>query len=553
MRTYCHLYCIVREQTNTANKMNRFLVTGVVISILISFVACEEFKLNTDDLNLVITLDQVETHIDVKLIDAATQTIIGESGGADIQIVLTGRDAQLVVNSAGEHQMVYQPNLGIVAFGFDKKDVQPSEDNPVKLTIVAKVKGYLSSSYQAVIAEKGTHSLDIQMVSYDNPQSGVEILTQDNFTELENGRIIEEINITTGSGAVEFKIPTDTKMFDASGNPLSGKLSAKLAYFDPTDDRALESFPGGLDASVTNESGESQDGYFVSAGLIALEIVDENGRSASQFEDGSLQLTTIIPSDIINPETGSLVAAGDEIGLWSYEDINGEWTWESTAVFESSANGLIAKASISHLSYWNFDWHRGNCQNKYIHFTGDETYGPEMIVKMYAKFDSPWVRSSRKWIAPGTSIRLANIPIQDIELSFTNVSTCPDGPPQPYLLPETVNWHFCENGDLSLVLKNNPDYVAGSISETLVKVILTCSGTGTKFRRNYGLVRYRESGSNCSAWEYVWISNGQYKVNGNTTYEFQVYYKGFYPSTPYILEVGSEEEMIISQEFDCGG
>ena len=59
---------------------------------------------------------------------------------------------------------------------------------------------------------------------------------------------------------------------------------------------------------------------------------------------------------------GNVVAIGDEVPIWSYDEDTGKWSYEKVGIVQDLdlSDGLYDVVySLNHLSYWNLDWHYG--------------------------------------------------------------------------------------------------------------------------------------------------------------------------------------------------
>lgn len=179
-------------------------------------------------------------------------------------------------------------------------------------------------------------------------------------------------------GTAKLDVPANTTLTDRNGDPVTGNITANVVYFsnepsgvsDLSTDSALLSFPGGLSPTeILDESGEVDPdlsgGTFVSAGFTAIEIRNDKGQVVSNFEP-PIDLTFQVSAKTINPETGEVVAKGETIPVWSYDEEAGQWKDEGTAVvgdYNAETDTFTVTKQISHLSYYNLDYWLGrNCR-----------------------------------------------------------------------------------------------------------------------------------------------------------------------------------------------
>jgi hypothetical protein len=334
----------------------------IILIALIAFSSCNKLIDATEEAKLIIDFNLVETTIDVILVDAATGHQIGREGDLSVNLTITGADRDAVMDITGiqPQNLTFSTQRGFAGLALvPNSQYAPNVLRPVTFNIVAQLEGYISTSQNVVITSTGRNLLQINMVAIDNPPTGVSIARESGIGNLVGGMIQSEIRVNAPGDIARVSIPSGTIMRDAAGNALSGSLNILVAHFDNTVEEAMAAFPGGLMTNVELLNGENQDGLFYSAGLVAIEITDASGRVATSFDDTSIELTSVVSPQTYNPETGGLVAAGDQIPVWSYDEDSGQWTEESMATIENVNGQLQINTQLTHLSYYNFDWFWG--------------------------------------------------------------------------------------------------------------------------------------------------------------------------------------------------
>jgi len=181
------------------------------------------------------------------------------------------------------------------------------------------------------------------------------------------GKVTQEIVLGSNPGAdinTKIKIPVNTILLDSDGNPIVN-ATLKVTGFDPSSPKALEAYPGGLnvmaDATGFNGNGTTnQEINFKTAGFVAIEIAGENDKRVKTFsQDVEVAMQFKVGT---TDGDGNIVAAGDTVPIWSYSEDSGKWTYEKDgiAVINSDDNTLLDVIyNITHLSYYNLDWHYG--------------------------------------------------------------------------------------------------------------------------------------------------------------------------------------------------
>ncbi len=340
------------------NKKYLSLVLFVLVSTTFLFTACE-IKNPTQGLEVRIETIERTTTVSVQFVDAATQQLVQ----VPVEVVFEGDGKEEIISSTNVEISELTSNQGVAVFAI-KDDVVPSEADPFKVNLVCQADGYLSTSQPVSISKTGAASIIIFMTNLTNLPSGTASNTEttgtsSNTTGTSGTIVVSSGEDNTSNSQATITLPQGTILKDQNGNALSGTIKTTVTYFNPTDQEALTAFPGGFSVEVENENGEMQEGGFVSAGFVAVEMTVD-GTPVETFENGTLQLDIDIPADVINPETEQPVASGDVIPLWSFNEDTGEWKYEGEVTIAKSGKsktGLKATyKGIPHLSYWNLDW-----------------------------------------------------------------------------------------------------------------------------------------------------------------------------------------------------
>jgi len=144
---------------------------------------------------------------------------------------------------------------------------------------------------------------------------------------------------TVGGAGAELTIPPNA-FVDGSGATVSGDVSITVAVVDPgSGEQAMAAFPGdflglGMDGEETP---------LESFGIFAIEA--RQGDELLDLAPGR-SIEARVP---IAPS--GLATAPMSIPLWSFDETSGLWDEEGTA----TRDGDTYRASIPHLSWWNFD------------------------------------------------------------------------------------------------------------------------------------------------------------------------------------------------------
>jgi len=181
------------------------------------------------------------------------------------------------------------------------------------------------------------------------------------------GKVTQEIVLGSNPGAdinTKIKIPVNTVLLDSDGNPIVN-ATLKVTGFDPSSPKALEAYPGGLnvmaDATGFNGTGTAnQEINFKTAGFVAIEIAGDNDKRVKTFSQ-DVEVAMQFKVGTKNGD-GIVVKVGDAVPIWSYSEDSGKWRYEEDTIVvpDNNNNSLLNVVyNITHLSYYNLDWHYG--------------------------------------------------------------------------------------------------------------------------------------------------------------------------------------------------
>jgi hypothetical protein len=340
------------------------IIFTLLTSMSVMLTSCD-VKNPVDGLEVRIKNITRTTYVSVKIYDAATGNLVTEN----VEVIFSGASKDKIISSTNTPVTSLTSAQGLLSFSF-ADDVIPSASTPVKLNLICTANGYLNTSKPIQIFETGTSSFEIVMTSVDNTPAGVISNTEETGEASGSGGTSEDIILSSGedisSGAsAAISIPSGTVLLDKDNNPLVGDVSTRITYFNPLDESSTNAFPGGFNVTVENESGEEEEGGFVTAGFVAIDMT-VGGQSVEGFSNGSLSIDIEVPQGTVNPTTGELIKIGDKIPLWSYDEDLAEWKYEqevevttlipTTGLSKMSNKMGVRVSGISHLSYFNLDW-----------------------------------------------------------------------------------------------------------------------------------------------------------------------------------------------------
>ena len=192
-----------------------------------------------------------------------------------------------------------------------------------KAYFVAKKSGYFQGS-RTIFAQAGsTHQVRIKMLdnspigSFQNSSGGIISLPQ-------GAQLIFE------SGDVAYP----------NGDAYSGQVNVAAKRIDPTTKNGQFEMPGDL----RGVDSAGKDVTLASYGMMAVELTDNNGNLLQVAPDRTVHLSFEVPT--------SLAAnAPTEIPLWYFDETDGEWKEEGSAIL----SGNVYRGDVGHFSFWNLD------------------------------------------------------------------------------------------------------------------------------------------------------------------------------------------------------
>jgi hypothetical protein len=276
---------------------------------------------------------------------------------------------------------------GMVAFFVDGNAALPVT---VKAWGSSHIPNHLGNSAKFTVDSTGTSYFAINIVDMDVPSAGILPHVEDGSLDLDD-QLITTFDMIEPSA--EVIIPTGTKFLNGSGIPLTGTVKAALTQFtssntaNPIIDETvfdtsiydpeleggteatlvqsdLENFPGGLN----NTHATAGTGYFVTAGFVAVDVIDADGNIAKEIAPGdTFTIRMNIAADTLDPTTQDdrLLAAGDMVPVFTYDETTLLWKpeldgsgnpVEELVQLDPVTGGLYVLHTTDHFSFWDLGW-----------------------------------------------------------------------------------------------------------------------------------------------------------------------------------------------------
>ena len=314
----------------------------------------------TDSIQINIDTELMTETAFIKVYDIADQGVVPNNAKVEV----TSDNAQFVFQQSGKRDLELVE--GIVAIGLHPNAFV--DDEPVKIDLLITADSYVDVRRSIYLSNKeedaGIQSVDIAMVSKSNPPEGISF--NELSTELVNGTLENEVALEVlpqegQESQISVALPAGTQFIDREGNVLNGsELKVDIGLFDAEEEEAQEGFPGGFDSeNIIGADGELAPGSFITAGFVSLDM-SIGGKEVKQFNQ-PIDVSMSVAENVTNPETGVLIKAGDVIPVWSYDEQDGDWVYETEGTVIEGSNGLELSYKTTHLSWWNFDFWSGRC------------------------------------------------------------------------------------------------------------------------------------------------------------------------------------------------
>ena len=331
--------------------------------ILFLIVLTASFSCDTDkvinDFSLGIKPELMEYTAMIEIFDIADTAIIP----SNILLSVESDNADNIYEGSGISTLDVID--GKIQIGLHPRANPESGEDAVVVSLLVTADGYLNRR-ETIIFSVGEEQqlLSIAMVNTTSPPQGVSFKTE--TTNLVNDELPANFNleVTPGQGSnvgMTIDLPQGTQFLDAANNLISGSdLDMQIGQFDPSSETALQAFPGGFSPdSIVLADGTAESGSFVTAGYTTMNM-SVNGTAVKNFSN-PITVTMDLAAGALNPSTGSPVALGDSVPVWSYDETDGIWEYETTGIAIQGPNSLQVSYQTTHLSFWNLDFYGTRC------------------------------------------------------------------------------------------------------------------------------------------------------------------------------------------------
>ncbi|AWB68212.1 hypothetical protein C2869_18130 [Saccharobesus litoralis] len=244
---------------------------------------------------------------------------------------------RLAVTFTSQH---YAPNQKIIEF--DDTDLTTSTSIKVKLKPVQSSIPLSKITLGGVVvaSEDGKEQLRVAT----NDQS-VSLLVSPSFVD----KVLQATN--------KQRRAARGGVLAASESANASNISLDITSIDPTNERDI--FPGNFEArDLSDVSAANEEQAPITLESVVLSdftLRDENGNELAMPDGETITARLEIPATLQTQYRAEFEAGIRTIPWWSYNEVTGEWVWESEATLLDVNGTLYAEAVLTHFSWWNVD------------------------------------------------------------------------------------------------------------------------------------------------------------------------------------------------------
>ncbi|GAB3897899.1 hypothetical protein GCM10028803_16620 [Larkinella knui] len=334
----------------------------------------------------------------------------------------------------------------------------PSSSAPIRFTIVTLSTESISSLQEIKLENTANRNLTIALHSNKNDAEPA----HQSFKGSDNGTVQTTATVQTKSepnvSQSTVTVPQGSEIKDVAGQPVGGALTVTV---DPVNNsntsKAVSELPGnGIINASTPAGGFLGNQQVLSvAGGVRITVYNDEYQLAKTFSK-PIQIAFSLHSQLMNPTTGRTIQPGDQIPLFSFDEVANKWTREESGKVQRNASGnLEYVADISHLSLWVVAFTEEVCADgptfKFISNYPDRS--PGYRVEAIDQAGNIVVRAGNQLtfttaINNGSSVRLTNL-----KKGLLIRLRLYDNANKAYLSPEI---DACANSEVSFDLKAVP-------------------------------------------------------------------------------------------------
>ncbi|MAO65090.1 MAG: hypothetical protein CL666_08820 [Balneola sp.] len=324
-------------------KLHKKLYAIVIYAVLaVSVTSCDVTGLTdaADDFGVIIGLEEINSGATVLLTDAASGQLIDKQ----VSIIFAGENGDDVIDFYSDPLSEEKISEGILNFAINN-GVVPTPENPAKVTLQLSAPGYISANKTVTLSDTGFVDFSFSLVNENNKPKGVKSTSSSAATN-SDGTLSSDLNVSSNTNdgnesETSISIPSGTALTDASGNTLSGSLTAQMTNYDPGDPSALSNLP----VEVESENGEP----VTLLGMSSYEITDENGRTATGTAGaakGKAANTQFTIEVAVSSQAG--IDVGDNV-MFEATDWTNEFSYQQAEIIDLGNGRIGVRVVLNYL------------------------------------------------------------------------------------------------------------------------------------------------------------------------------------------------------------
>jgi hypothetical protein len=289
----------------------------------------------------------------IQLVDANPNN--GQVDTSKLEIEVLGRDRAKIYSVVGKKQLTNDGryiNIGI------RRIDNPTADAPLSFGVRVKANGYAEAiKWFSITNGEKRQAATMELVKLSAPPPNVSVLTT-SFTTTANGLatdlVFETVESANNPQKARVMLKAGTRLYlQGTQTEAIGDVKATLVFFNQNTQNLFPT--GGIGLDVVESNGKpKKPGAAVSPGYTSLEMT-VNGGQIGTFS-APIEASCTFDPTVVNPESGAVIAVGDNMPIWSLKEPELVWTGEDTTKIITQNGKLWAVWPQSHLSFWACSW-----------------------------------------------------------------------------------------------------------------------------------------------------------------------------------------------------
>lgn len=326
-------------------------------------------------------------------------------GGLEVptesQVLITGPDAGRVITTV-ETKKFRLTGDGTLFLSIDSLGPRPSEQQPLRFTVVVKSRGALDAVLPVELRDDKQRSVTLVFQPQEavNTKVNVSQRSSSSVGRIDADWVLETPELVgTAQSKVKATVSQGSIVKDAVGKEIAGTLTARFQVVDitkPHDNFLINPIINSTIARplLKDGSGVGSNQQFTQlAGAFLLQIYNEQFRLVKSLTS-PIKVRFSVSSQLYHPQERRLIKEGDEIPLYSYDAATNTWQTEVFGKVVKVTDGSLSyEAELPHLSLWVAGFTKQKCET-----------GPSFKIK--SSLPATDVQYQCEVLADGTNTRL---------------------------------------------------------------------------------------------------------------------------------------------------